>query len=360
MAYEKTTDIKALRRLAKAAASDRVIQVGDQIMSGVDGTFIMGDGSVVTLVSGVVTVIGSIITITGDIETIDTTPTWSWTAAVSVLGYRYSYDNATWTPTAAETFTPDTPLALGPYTLYVQGEISSGVWSRSASLTINISEIGLPSEANIVAGYFMNDNAATTVVSAAFGSDGTSVANTADRTVAGKVNTALSFNGTDDEIRCSAGDCPLANAARSIETWIYFDSVAGEQAILGYGDEVGLDYNGIYLTEAKFTFNNFSVPITLCDDEVVTSTWYHVIFTYDGTNWRSYVNGALKEYGTNADWGGELTTTDLPLVVGNLPITAGYWLDGNVDILRVYDTALTLGNVVALYNSDAGIEDLTP
>ncbi len=361
MAYEKTTDIKALRRLAKAAASDRVIQVGDQIMSGVDGSFIMGDGSVITLVNGGVTEIGSVITITGDVETIDTTPTWSWTSSVSVLGYRHSYDNATWTPTAAETFTPDTPLALGPYTLYVQGEISSGVWSRSASLTINISEMVLPSESNIVAGYFMNDNAATTVVSAAFGSDGTSVANTADRTVAGKINTALSFNGSDDAIVCSAGDCPLGNAARSFEMWVNFDTVAAVQALVGYGAETALDYNGVMYDGSKLMFNTFGTSPIICDDILVTSTWYHVVFAYDGTNWSCYVNGSLKNYGTNADWGGALITTDVPLVIGNLPTTTtGYVLDGISDVVRIYDCALTFGNAVALYNSGAGIEDLTP
>jgi len=76
--------------------------------------------------------------VTGTTPTNDTTPTWSWNAVTDAVEYRWSFDESTWTVTTDTSYTPDTPLAEGDYTLYVQARDTAGNWSESGSFTITV------------------------------------------------------------------------------------------------------------------------------------------------------------------------------------------------------------------------------
>ncbi|MCX7656714.1 MAG: Ig-like domain-containing protein, partial [Treponemataceae bacterium] len=65
-------------------------------------------------------------------------PTWSWTSGGGGNGqYRYQLNSTTgnWTPTTATSYTPNSDLADGSYTLYVQERDAAGNWSASGSRT---------------------------------------------------------------------------------------------------------------------------------------------------------------------------------------------------------------------------------
>ncbi|NLW90483.1 MAG: hypothetical protein GXY34_02630, partial [Syntrophomonadaceae bacterium] len=80
--------------------------------------------------------------VTGSTPTTDTTPTWSWTSGGGGGNgiYRYKLDNndlsSGATETAALAYTPDSALAVGSHTLYVQESDAAGNWSLSGSLAI--------------------------------------------------------------------------------------------------------------------------------------------------------------------------------------------------------------------------------
>jgi hypothetical protein len=241
------------------------------------------------------------------------------------------------------------------------------VWSLSATFTTVVSAVELPSEVNVVASYFMNDNAASTDVVAAFGTNGVATFDTEDNTVAGKINTALSFNGTTDNVIVATTAIPTGNAARSVEVWVKSAaSITGELAVVSQGalpDENYEKYFGLVAYDNALRAHFYTTDWNEIYDIVnpfTPGTWYHVVLTWNGTNWIGYANGALINTGV-VDGGVPIDTTSSRLVIGD-----GAWntgsspFPGTIDVVRWYDTALTLGNVIALYNGGAGIEDLTP
>lgn len=82
------------------------------------------------------------------------------------------------------------------------------------------------------------------------------------------------------------------------------------------------------------------------------SQWHHWAITYDGTNLRVYRDGVLK-YTSGSIPGKSLSVSGWDLIVGNM---FGYnrYYPGSVDDFRVYDNALTLSEVQALYDLASG------
>jgi hypothetical protein len=77
------------------------------------------------------------------------------------------------------------------------------------------------------------------------------------------------------------------------------------------------------------------------------NTWTHVVVTYDTTDLRFYVNGSLV---ATVQPGAVFFTTDasLPLRIG-VNVVNNEYFGGQLDEVRVYDRALTPGDVSQLY-----------
>ena len=84
---------------------------------------------------------------------------------------------------------------------------------------------------------------------------------------------------------------------------------------------------------------------------IITGTWYHVVLTYDGTDFKTYLN--TSSVTTNDSFSGFGSNF---IFVGR-KATSGDYFEGMLDDVRLYaGTTLTAGNVATLYNSGAGTE----
>jgi len=81
--------------------------------------------------------------ITGDAFTNNTQPVWSWTSNSGIETYRFGWEVDNWFEelSGSTGYSPDSPLADGDYTLYVQELHSTGRWSAVGSHTIVVDTV---------------------------------------------------------------------------------------------------------------------------------------------------------------------------------------------------------------------------
>jgi len=75
---------------------------------------------------------------------------------------------------------------------------------------------------------------------------------------------------------------------------------------------------------------------------IVDNNWHHLVTTYNGTNIKFYLDGALA---ATTNHPGNITNTTYDYVIGFFNST--YW-QGNIDELRIYKTVLTDSQVLQL------------
>lgn len=169
--------------------------------------------------------------------------------------------------------------------------------------------------------------------------------------VGAQSNYALSFNGTN-YVDCGNSGSFNANTIRTMECWVKFNNLSGDQEILsksivGQGIEL-LIYSGnlaAYFMRDGTNYSFIAYPTT----NLSTGVWYHIAMSWDGTkeNIRLYVNGAAV--GTRTD-GGNINTTGLTNPAGNFRI--GNWADpsaryfnGIIDEARIWNVNRTAAQI---------------
>jgi len=183
--------------------------------------------------------------------------------------------------------------------------------------------------------------------------------------VAGAIdgNTAIDLGAADHfSIPHAAA---LDPAAFSIEAWVKFDTIdtTSWQVIAakdGYTANTGW---GLYWAPASsypanwpnvglnfVRFNAESGPV-LPDESFmpVVGTWYHVVGTYDGANMRLYLNGSLVAGPIARTITGSGTSLNLGARHLNNGTSATDFLNGTIDEVAAYPTALSSARVAAHY-----------
>ena len=164
--------------------------------------------------------------------------------------------------------------------------------------------------------------------------------------------TALSFDGTNDYV--DAGISPRAlvgsSSAFSVSAWINMDDDTNEY-ICGAMESGAerfylrvVDASGIgYL---RWGYGDSSSSDT--DGVISLNEWHHVIWTYDTTNAKIYIDGELKN--TTAVSGKTITNTDnLYIGVLNSNGTPANYLDGKISSFKIFNSALTLAQIQEMY-----------
>ena len=194
----------------------------------------------------------------------------------------------------------------------------------------------------------------------------TEAALTADRF--GKTNQAYSFDGVNDFITMGNPALLQINDHITIAGWfnidafktsgnqymamivkIYFDPNAGGNPARGYelyqdATPTPTPYFGaasFNATGSAFTFSN------AVSSNVPLDTWIFVALVMDGTSWKFYQDGELKDSGT---------TTDNALADGTLgdfvigSYGGGFFFDGYIDDVVVYNRGLSVDEIIQLKN----------
>jgi hypothetical protein len=126
---------------------------------------------------------------------------------------------------------------------------------------------------------------------------------------------------------------------------ILFKEMTGAHAYLLYA--YASSASGRPTTSVRRSGTNVSVSGSAA---IALNVWTHLAATYDGTTLRLYVNGALAG---STPLTGPLDTTTGPLRIGGNAIRSE-WFNGLIDEVRVYNRALTQGEIQTDMNSAIG------
>jgi hypothetical protein len=184
---------------------------------------------------------------------------------------------------------------------------------------------------------------------------------------AGEVNQAFAFNGTNQFV--AIPDAPALNPTNSltVETWVYVSgrpsvdvaTIVTKQSttvasdiqyqLESYNSPGGLTFRCTVYLPTGYAFVNGKTNVQL-------NTWYHIAMTYDNASLKLYVNGALD--GSVAASGPIAPTTE-PLRIGGAG-SGSWFFNGRVDEVSLYERALSLAELQAIFNAGAAGKCVAP
>ena len=248
--------------------------------------------------------------------------------------------------------------------LFVEKQVFlGGVTSTEGGAAWNISSAQ-------VAHWFMNDNAANTHVDDNEGahdavfSDAGGDPNTDAHTTAGKINTALHFDGSDDyaladphtDFDFGAGDFAIA-------CWVKKETNGTNEALVAK-DKTGARQFSLQFTTANTLriayFKAVDSAIYFDSTGTIADTnWHHVVGQRNGNSFDIYIDGALDSSGTTSGTHGTMQTESSTGVrIGNRAYTGSEIpFQGDIDDVRIFNRDLTATEIEGLDNAGLGTED---
>ena len=219
----------------------------------------------------------------------------------------------------------------------------------------------LPPYNNLVAHWRMNDNDSnTTVLDSVRGRNGIwQHGNTSTDSVTGKLNRALSFDGTNDYFTVT-NTANFNLSTFSISVWlkhantsVLWDRVLSKKNLYTDSDgyEITLDGTNtgvLYVSGSSNSFCTSNLGINW-----LLSEWHHICVVYKGTTVFIYLNGVSKTVTGSIT---PVISNSRALYIGKIESEPTTMWDGVMDDFRYYNMELTQSHVSSLYNNGNGTE----
>ncbi|MFV5699430.1 LamG-like jellyroll fold domain-containing protein [Flavobacterium sp. ZT3R17] len=161
----------------------------------------------------------------------------------------------------------------------------------------------------------------------------------------------VNFDGIDDNINFK-NNFNLNNGNFSIEVWLKSNATNGNtQTIISKhlnpsstdGYDLRLVNNFI-----SFNWNNNSIIAT---HPIDTNRWYHIAITFDGTNYKLYIDGILDK--TTSGVNPTLNTVDYIIGAMSQNTNTPYnYYNGYADELRIWNVSLTVDQIRQMMNQE--------
>lgn len=161
----------------------------------------------------------------------------------------------------------------------------------------------------------------------------------------------VNFDGIDDNINFK-NNFNLNSGNFSIEVWVKSNAYNGTtQTILSKhltpSSTDGYDLR-IVNNLISFNYNNNSITATHAID---TNRWYHIAITFDGTNYKLYIDGIVDQTasGTNP------TLNSIDYILGAMSqntSTPYNYYNGYADELRIWNVSLTVDQIRQMMNQE--------
>ncbi len=177
---------------------------------------------------------------------------------------------------------------------------------------------------------------------------------------AGKFGGGVSFDGSDDYIEVAFDPVFDLSGDLTLAAWVHPTSFAGDlRRILSLPQNAAVNGAEQYALVVSAT----GVPqfwlggedndhFVIAPGSLATGSWSHVAATVSGMAMTLYVNGIAVGSGTFPGGDDRLTHISGNVAIGRFSdIFPQHW-NGGLDDLRIYDRALSAGEITALYNDE--------
>ena len=169
------------------------------------------------------------------------------------------------------------------------------------------------------------------------------------------VNTAMDFDGVDDNVQLQ--NINLGTDAVTLEAFVTLDKLptAMPSNIGGIYDSQSdafvlyLDKNNQELRFKVTTTNGYAERPGISQSKLTTGNWIHVAGVYDGSTKTAkiYLNGIEEDSHTSSNFSGNIMLNEVVRIGFS---STGYY-DGQIDEVRVWNTARTQSEIQANMNS---------
>jgi glucose/arabinose dehydrogenase len=261
---------------------------------------------------------------------------------VGVAGVQFLVDGA---PVGSEdTSSPyefswaSTGVANGTHKIAARARDSANQTTTSSEVSVTVSNSAPPPPSGLVLAFGFEETAGTTATDSSSAKNNGTI-NGATSNASGKFGRALSFDGTNDRVDVPDAASLDLTTGMTLEAWVKpTTNVGWRTAILKERGTNDLLYALYASNGSKPRTENFTgVENTAAGTAALPlNAWSHLASTYDGTNLRFYVNGALV---TTKATTGAMPNTANPLRIGGNAVWGEYF-SGLIDEVRVYNRAL--------------------
>lgn len=224
--------------------------------------------------------------------------------------------------------------------------------------------IAMPCYADVTTGligHWEFDEGMGTTAADASGNNNTGTLVNGPAVVQGKSALGLSFDGINDYVISNNNLGISGNAEFTMCAWIYWNNPAWSADYPSFmgNNSIGVSNEGLSFTvqagrpAIDFWNNRFRATTPL-----IAQTWNHLC----GTKTPGIISSTTTLYVNGSSVAGAVENSDVAPNIGNFPaiigrLDAGRWFNGYVDEVRVYNRALTAGDVAELYQKNAVPKD---
>jgi len=165
---------------------------------------------------------------------------------------------------------------------------------------------------------------------------------------------ALYFDGVNDYVEV-ADNLTLNPIELTLMAWVKHGPTTDHRAIIDKRDAINDGYN-LYISPTGTAWMRINDDTLTGTSDIDDDVWHHIVGTYDGSTLRIYVDGV--EENSNSI-GSETIDTVNPLRIG-LARDNSFDFQGIIDDARIYNYALSIQEIAAIYDSTKPSEDDGP
>jgi hypothetical protein len=214
-------------------------------------------------------------------------------------------------------------------------------------------------EPNFISWWKFDEGSGTIAYDSAGGNDGTLVNSPVWAT--GQINGALSFDGINDYIEVNDNVTLDITDKITVCAWVKREVTGVRHDIVAKHTNTN-PYNGFHLiigpADVQFAATIGGSWQGCSGGNIDAMSWHYLAGTFNGMEARLYIDGNLI---ANKIVSGKISVNSNKLYVGRAePTYGGYFFDGKIDDVRIYDKALTAEEIWQLYREGLGPKAFAP